>query len=163
MKKVIRLFAFFAAFMIAFAFVGCSDDSSSDDKNSSNTSTSSTNSSSASSTDVVAGNSYKTTTAKMGSSSNSLAEGVDSSNYCTIVFDSTGNKWTLTATGSRMSMMSGGGTYSISGTSLKFTGTSGNMKGATINATVTSDGSTLTFPVQKVADNVYVSATYVKQ
>ena len=163
MKKVFRFFAFFAAFMMALALVGCSDDSSSDDKKSSNSSTSSTNSSSSSTTDVVAGNSYKTTSAKMGTSSSKLNEGVDSSNYCTIVFASTGNSWTLTSTGSRMSMMEGGGTYSISGTSLTLSETSGTMKGATIKATVTSDGSTLTFPVQKVADNVYISATYVKQ
>ena len=124
--------------------------------------TSCSNNSAPTSENLVAGNTYKTTSAKKGNSANTLTEGVDEDNYCTMVFAASENTWTLTGTGNSMVYMTCSGTYTIDGTALTFNITSGAMNGNTASATVSSDGSTLTWPAQNIGSN-WISATYVKQ
>lgn len=112
--------------------------------------------------DVVAGNTYKTTSAKRGTSADSMDDGVDANNYCTMVFASNENTWTMTPVGDRMSGMACAGSYSMKGTAVTFTITTGTMAGKTMDATVTSDGLTITWPVTEVGENQFISAVYVK-
>lgn len=115
---------------------------------------------------LVAGNTYKTTTAKMGNSATTLQEGVTATNYVTLTFAATGSSVTMTGAGD-MSEWTGTASYTLSGTTLTITAQKEGMGTVTMTGTVSSDGATITFPAAKLFEHdtgeVWMSATYVKQ
>ena len=145
MKKTkLVIVALFAALAVALV-TGCQNTASGTNENSGTTQT-----------NLVAGNTYKTTTAKMGQTEAGMDEGVNEQNYLTLTFAATGN----TFSGFNSTQC----TYTLSGTAITLTNTAttGEGAGLSMNGTVSSDGTTITFSAQNVS-GMWMSATYVKQ
>ena len=107
MKKTkLVIVALFAALAVALV-TGCQNTASGTNENSGTTQT-----------NLVAGNTYKTTTAKMGDSATTLQEGVNAENYVTLTFAATGNTGNMVGTGPSMEMMTAAYTYTLDGTSI---------------------------------------------
>ncbi len=154
MKKTkLVIVALFAALAVALV-TGCQNTASGTNENSGTTQT-----------NLVAGNTYKSTTAMMGQTEAGMNEGVNEQNYLTLTFAATGNTAILNGTGNTFSGFNSiQCTYTLSGTAITLTNTAttGEGAGMSMNGTVSSDGTTITFSAQNVS-GMWMSATYVKQ
>lgn len=153
MKKTkLVIVALFAALAVALV-TGCQNTASGANENSSTTTQ----------TNPLAGNTYKSTTAKMGQTEAGMNEGVNEQNYLTLTFAATGNTAILNGTGNTFSGFNSiQCTYTLSGTVIILTNTAGEGAGMSMTGTVSSNGNTITFPAQNVS-GMWMSATYVKQ
>lgn len=153
MKKTkLVIVALFAALAVAL-MTGCQNTASGANENSSTTTQ----------TNPLAGNTYKSTTAMMGQTEAGMNEGVNAQNYLTLTFAATGNTAILNGTGNTFSGFNSiQCTYTLSGTVIILTNTTGEGAGMSMHGTVSSDGTTITFSAQNVS-GMWMSATYVKQ
>ncbi len=176
MKKTkLVIVALFAALAVALV-TGCQNTASGANENSStttqtggntsggttqtggNTSGGNSGSGTQTTTNPLAGNTFKSTSAKMGNSENAMGEGVDANNYVTLQFAATGNTINVVGTGDHFSEgFTGTWNYTLTGTTIAVT-----FNGASMNGTVSADGTTISFPAQQ-AGGYWLSATYVKQ
>ena len=109
-------------------------------------------------TPILAGCTYKTSSARMGETQDAMDEGVDKDNYVTMTFAATGNTINVVGTGPSFSQgFTGTWNYTLEGTTIAVT-----FNGASMNGTVSADGTTISFPAQQ-AGGYWLSATYVKQ